>query len=65
MAGYKGLSVREGKVIVGAQPNDAPTVEASSLSVGSNPAATSIPGELIVSNGTVTVAGEARLSPAD
>ncbi len=64
-AGYRGLSIREGKVIVGAQPDDAPTVEVSSLSVGSNPAATDTPGELIISNGTVDVAAEARISPAD
>ena len=63
-AGYKGLSVREGRVVVGRQPDDAPTVEVSSLSVGSNPAETDIPAELVVSNGVVAVAGEARLSPA-
>lgn len=65
VAGYRGLSVREGKVVVGSQPDDAPTVTASSLSVGSNPAATDIPAELIVSNGTVNVVGNSYISPAD
>ena len=64
VAGYKGLSVREGRVVVGRQPDDAPTVTVSALSVGSNPAETDIPAELIVSNGIVKVYGEARLSPA-
>ena len=57
--GMYGMTVREGRLVIGTLGDDAdaPTVKAFSLAAGGQPQEGRAPSEIVVNNGTVTLAG--------